>query len=219
VADNYHRYGFRFYKGQFGELPKGEIYHVADAYQAQVDGAGASVDLNIGDPVKMVADGSVALANTTDSVYGIIVAVHKIWESAMSATRPADRVPGGTTGGGVIDRTTQVEVVPARGIVWECDVNDNVTATTEVAYRALIHENVEHACAGDFSIAGRPKADPRLAISTHNGAAGGAALGWRIVGISKNQHNRDFSGANVKLLVKVNESSEAGAAAATVPGI
>ena len=140
MADNAHRYGFRFYKGQFACVPKGELFHVADAYQAQVDGAGASVDLNIGDPVKMAADGSVQLANTTDPVYGIVLGVHRIYEPANGASRPADRVPGGTTGGGNIERSTLVEVVPARGIVWECDVNDNVSAITEAAYRAFIHE-------------------------------------------------------------------------------
>lgn len=210
MADNAHRYGFRFYKGQFSDQPKGELYHVADAYQAQVDGAGASVDLNIGDPVKAVLDGSVALANTTDLVFGIVIGVHRIFEASTGVTRPADRVPGGTTGGGNIERSTLVEVVPARGIIWEIDVGGVAPGITEAAYRALIHENAEHTCLGDLSIAGRPKADPRLALPS----AVGAGLGWRIVGISKSAQNKDWSGANVKLLVKVNESGEAGSAIA-----
>ena len=209
MADNNHRYGFRFYKGQFNDLPKGELYHVNDGYQAQVDGAGASVDLNIGDPVKAMGDGSVALANTTETVFGIVIGVHRIFEASTGVTRPADRVPGGTTGGGNIERSTLVEVVPARGIIWEIDTSANAL-TTEAAYRALIHENAEHICAGDLSIAGRPKADPRLFLPS----AVGAGLGWRIVGISKSAQNKDFSGQNVKLLVNVNESSEAGSAIA-----
>ena len=220
MADNMKRYGFRFYKGQFNALPKGELFHVADAYQGQSDAPATNVDLNIGDPVKMVNDGSVALATGADSVYGIIIAVHRIFEASTGVTRPADRVPGGTTGGGNIERSSLVEVVPAKGIIWEIDVSGTLPGTTEASYRALIHENAEHAVPGDFSIAGRPKADPRLVLPS----AVSALLGWRIVGVSKTALNKDFSGLNVKLLVKVNDSSEAGSALAAtantvVPGV
>jgi hypothetical protein len=217
VADNQHRYGFRWHKGQYNCVPKGEVFHVADAYQAQVDGAGASVDLNIGDPVRMVTGGSVALANTAIPVYGIVVGVHRIFEPATGYTRPADRVPGGTTSGGNLDRATLVEVVPAKGVIWEIDVDDNVTHTTEAGYRSYIHRNVEHVCTGDFSVAGRPKADPRIDISAASlTPTSGALLGWRIVGVSKTAHNKDFSGLNVKMLVKVNDSQEAGSTATPV---
>lgn len=212
MADNMKRYGFRFYKGQYNALPKGELFHVSDGYQATGDSAGPSVDLNIGDPVKMSADtfGGVQLANTTDPVYGIIIAVHRIYEASTGTTRPADRVPGGTTGGGNLDRSTLVEVVPAKGIIWEVDVTGTLPGTTEAAYRNLIHENAEHVCVADTSVAGRPKADPRLFLPS----AVTAGLGWRIVGVSKTALNKDFSGLNVKLLVKVNDSSEAGSVAA-----
>lgn len=220
MADNIHRYGFRFYKGQYNDQPKGELFHVADAYQAVADAAGPSVDLNIGDPVRMAAgsSGGVELANALDLVYGVVIGVHRIFEATTGVTRPADRVPGGTSGGGNIERSTLVEVVPAKGIIWEVDVGGTLPGATEAAYRALIHENAEHSCLGDFSIAGRPKADPRLVLPSAGGV-GSEARGWRIVGISKSQHNKDFSGLNVKLLVKVNDSAEAGSAATTVAGL
>jgi hypothetical protein len=214
VADNMKRYGFRFYKGQFNPLPKGELYHVADAYQALSDAPATACDLNIGDPVKAVGDGSVALAISGDPVLGIVIGVHRIFEATTGVTRPADRVPGGTTGGGNLDRSTLVEVVPAKGIIWEIDVS-GAPFPTELLYRGEINGNAEHFCGGDFSIAGRPKADPRLVLP----GAVGAGLGWRIVGVSKSNLNKDFSGANVKLLVKVNDSSEAGSAATTVVGL
>lgn len=216
MADNVRKYGFRWYQGNHNTCPKPREFHVADAYQATIDGGGTNVDLNIGDPVKYVADGSVALANTTDVVYGIIVGIAQVYVSADGGVRPRDRVPGGTTGGGNLERQTRVLVVPARAGIWEVDVDDIVTATTEAAYRALIHSNVEHVCPGDTTDSARPKAAPRIDISTTNTTAG---HGWRIVGISKTLDNRDFSGANVKVLVMVNDSSEAGAAATTVAGV
>jgi hypothetical protein len=218
MADNVHRYGFRWYGGQHNSCPKGREYPVADTYQATIDGGGTSVDLRIGDPVKLVSDGSVALANTTDIVFGIVVGVAGVWVSADSAMRPRDRVPGGTTGGGLLDRQTRVLVVPAKQGLWEIDVNDVVTATTEAAYRAFVNENVEHVCTGDVTNSTQPKADPRISISSHAVTAG---HGWRIVGISKTVENRDFSGANVKIVVQVNDSNEAGSATAatTVVGV
>lgn len=216
MADNTAKYGFRFHRGISCHEPKPVEYAVADAYQAAIDGGGTSVDLNIGDPVKMVNDGTVALANTTDLVLGIVVGVARIYESATGAVRPSDRVPGATTGGGLLDRQTKVLVVRAKDAEWEVDCDDAVTATTEAAYQAFINENTEHVCPGDTSVAGRPKAKPMLDISAHNTTAG---LGWRIVGISRSAHNKDFSGANVKLIVRVNDSSEAGSAATNVAGV
>jgi hypothetical protein len=216
VADNVHKYGFRWYRGNGYPMPSPIEYAVADAYQATIDGGGTSVDLNIGDPVKYVSDGSVALANTTDLVFGIVVGVSNLWDSSLSLARPSDRVPGATTGGGILSRQTRVMVVPAKAGYWEIDVDDAVTATTEAAYQALVHGNVEHVCPGDTSNSSRPKADPKLDISSVNTTAG---LGWRIMAISKTANNRDFSGANVKLVVAVNDSSQAGSAATNVAGI
>lgn len=216
MADNQHKYGFRFHRGLWGHEPKPVEYAVADAYQATIDGGGTNVDLNIGDPVKMVSDGTVALANTTDLVLGIVIGVARIYESATGAVRPSDRVPGATTGGGLLDRQTKVLVVPAKSAEWEIDCDDAVTATTEAAYQALVNENVEHTCPGDTTVSTRPKADPKIDISGHNTTAG---LGWRIVGISRTAWNKDFSGANVKLIVRVNDSQEAGSAATNVAGV
>src|SRR5512134_3950662 len=130
MADNVHKYGFRWASGQ-GSMPKAIEYHVADAYQAKADDTTTSVDLRIGDPVKLVNDGSVALANTTDLVFGIVVAVHRYYNSGLGAVRPGDRVPGAVTGGGLLERQTRVGVVPAKRGLWEIDVDDATTATTE----------------------------------------------------------------------------------------
>ena len=216
MSSNVHKYGFRFHRSLTGrDNPDPLEYTVADAYQATKDAGGTNVDLNIGDPVKLVNDGTVALANTTDLVYGIIVGVRQVYDSALGALKPFDRVPGGSTGGGLYERKTRVMVQPAKGVIWEIDAN-SAAQSTEAAYETYIHNNVEHVCPGDTNVSGRPKADPMIDIAN---AATTAGLGWRIVGISKSRENRDFSTNYVKFLVVVNDSSEAGSAATNVAGV
>lgn len=212
MANNVHKYGFRFYQGSSGrDRPTGLPMQVANAYQAKADDTTTSVDLNVGDPVKLVSDGSVALANATDVPYGIVTGILNVFNSADGANRPNNRVPGATTPGTTaIDRQTTVLVTPCEGVIWEVDVDDNTTQTTYTGYQGIIGNNIGHSCVADTSNSGLPKADPRLKMSTL-GTVG--TLDWRIVGISKTADNKDFSGTNVKLLVKANTTNEAGHAA------
>lgn len=215
MADNVAEYGFRFHRGGNGvDFPKGVEMFVADAVDSE-DDAAANCDIRPGDPVKLVSDGTVNLAKTTEKVYGIVQAVLGVYDSTNGTYGVSNRIPNGATGGGILDRRTRVLVVPAKGVVWEIDVNDAVTATTEAAYQAFCGENAEHVCVRALSN-GNYAAFPKLAIA---GRAVTAGLGWRIVGISKTQKNKDFSGANVKLLVMVNDSNEAGSAATNEVGV
>lgn len=200
MANNVHRYGFRPVKPWMGtQVPEPIEMTVADAYQATSDGAASNVDLNIGDPVKLISDGTIGLSITTNDVWGVIVGFKPYWNgSAMTYT---NRLPGAATGGGILARKSRALVVPVLSYIWECDVDENTTATTEAAYLAFIGENVDHVCVADVSNATRPKADPRLDISGH---ATTHTLGWRIVGYSKSAENADFSGTNVKLWVVCN---------------
>jgi len=200
MANNTHKYGFRWARDNNGrDCPLGVEYTVADSYQGKADDTSTSVDLVVGDPVKMVNTGTVALAVTTNDVWGICVGIRPYWNG--SAMTPASRLPGATTGGGLLERKSRVLVVPVEEGWWEIDVDENTTATTEAAYLAFIFENADHTCVGDVTNASRPKADPRLDISGHNTTN---TLGWRIQGISKTMENQDFSGTNVKLIVSCN---------------
>jgi len=216
MANNTHLYGFRFYQGGSGrDRPTGIEMQVANAYQAKADDTSTSVDLNVGDPVKLVSDGTVALANTTDVPFGIITGILNVYNSGVGAVQPINRVPGATAPGTtVIDRFTRVLVTPCAGIIWEIDVDDNTTQTTFAGYVGLIGNNVTHVCVADTSNSSLPKADPRLDISS---AAVTATLDWRIVGVSRNVANKDYSGTNTKLLVMANTTNEPGhASVATV---
>ena len=215
MANNTAMYGFRHVAGDHRSAIDIECF-VADA-ETIADDASAACDLSPGDPVKLVTTGSVNLAKGADKVYGVVKAVLGVYDSANGTYGPSNRVPVATTGGGLSERRTRVLVTLAKGQVFECDVDDAVTATTEAAYYALINFNVEHACvrALRYGSAGYA-AFPKLNI---DGAAATAGLGWRIIGISKNMANKDFSGANVKLLVMVNDSQEPASPATNEVGV
>lgn len=203
MADNVKKYGFRWsISGNGKPLPEPIEYVVADAYQATIDGGGTNVGLSIGDPVKQVSTGTVALANAGDAIFGIIVGFGPRWDGYLM--QPTNYLPGATTGGGINERLSRVYVVPASLGLWEVDCDDKTTATTEAAYRALIHQTCDHACPGDTSNASFPKANPMLDISTQ----GTGSAQWKIVRIGQTVENQDFSGLYVKLIVKVSETQE-----------
>lgn len=212
MANNVAMYGFRPWLGADQAIDI-ECF-VADA-ETIADDAAAACDLSPGDPVKLVTTGTVNLAKTTEKVYGVVKAVLGVYDSANGTYGPSNRVPVAATGGGLSERRTRVLVTLAKGVVFEADVNDATTATTEAAYLALINENVEHVCVRAARY-GAYAAWPKLSISSHAATAG---LGWRIVGISKSQHNRDFSGTGVKLLVMVNDSQEPASPATNEVGV
>ena len=213
MADNVAMYGFRWVGGK-DSCPHQREMFVADAVDSE-DDAAANCDIRRGDPVKLVSDGTVNLAKTTEKVYGIVAEVLGVYDSANGTYGPSNRVPNGATGGGILDRRTRVSVIPAKGEIFEVDVDDAVTATTEAAYQAFVNENVEHVCVRALSN-GNYAAFPKIDISGHATTAG---LGWRIVGLSKSLQNKDFSGANVKILVTVNDSSEASSPATNEVGV
>ena len=217
MANNRLNYGFRWSMGANSGRPCPAPIEmaVADAYQAQV--GGSNVDLGTGDPVALVSSGTVKLAagseGTPDLIFGIIVGVAQYWDGTRVVR--GDVVPGGSTGGGLLDRQSRVLVVPAKAGLWEVDVDENSTATTEAAYRAFIGENADHVLVRT-QVRQKYRALPELDISSH---ATTAALQWRIMDVSRTRDNEDFSGEQVKLIVAVNESSEPGSAATTVSGV
>ncbi len=92
-------------------------------------------------------------------------------------------------------------VYPAAKQVFEIDVDDVVTATTEAGYMAFVGENCDHR----LTAGSEPKSNCLLDISTHVTTT----AQWRIVGVSPIVSNADFSGAYVRMLVTVNETQEA----------
>jgi len=216
MADNQHISGFRPVKPRYGpSCIEPKYVHVATGYQATNDGAGFSVDLNIGDPVKKVNDGSVALALTTETVLGVIVCIKQYWDGTR-LRRDVDRVPGATAWGTVWSRRTIVGIVYASDCYFEIDADSTGAPSTFATWESDRGLNATHTCPGDQTDTSKPFADAHLDIST---AATTAALEWQIMEISKTAENKDETGANWKLIVTGNLTQEAGAAATPASGV
>lgn len=190
--------GFRWIGSRNGShRPHTEICQVATGYTAAIFK---------GDPVVRVADGTiwVAPANTDPvagaGIYGVADGVEQYWDGKVM--KGGNYLPASTSWGTVRDRRSLVRVILARDALFEVDADDAVTATTEAAYTALINTNCDHHTgAGGSTVTGI--SSYALDIST----ADTVSAGWRIVGLG-GRINQDWSSANVKLIVEVNESSE-----------
>ncbi len=211
MADNQHFYGFRWHSSIAGHpMPKPKQIGVASGYQAAINGGG-NVDLNIGDPIKQVAGGtaelaagSEAAAGAAEAVWGILVAVRPYSRVGNSPTQlqPSDVLPGGTTYTNLADRS-EIEVVPAAGSYWSIDCNNVGAVDTEEEFLALIGKNADHV----LTDSGQNKADPYLNLNAGAPIAGTAQ--WRIEDIDRNVKNQDFAGANVSMVVTINETQQA----------
>lgn len=195
--DNVANYGFRPYRSRGAKLDPIKCL-VATGYQGSL--SATSVDLNIGDPVQLVSTGTVAHmgAGSAAKGYGVVVAVLPYWTGSVQ--QPSNVLPGGTAWGTIQERASYVMVQPFWGTTFEVDCDDAVSATTLAAYQLFVQENVDLIYS---PVSASKKAFPRIDISGH---ATTNTLQFRIVGISDNQANQDYSGANVKLLVECNLS-------------
>lgn len=207
MADNLSRYGFR-YMGMTGGIGHAKPIKrfAASAANWDVTGGAQNIGLGAGDVVTLVNDGSITLCagNETTPVapWGVIMSCNPYYDSTIGqagAMRYSSVVPSDVTYGTNLSRQTSFMVMPfLPGQLWEVDVDDATTATTEAAYQAFISENVSFINAG---VSGQTRAYPKLDISSH---ATTATLFFRIQGIAPTLDNVDFSGANVKLLVEAN---------------
>lgn len=195
MANNVSLYGFRFVKTLTGRnVPNIVTKPVASAYQAAP--SATNVDLNIGDPLQLLSTGYVSLAVENTEIYGFFAGCFYFDGQKMRYGR---KLPGGTTYSSV-EQESRVQIIPAFGNVFEVDCDENSTATTYAAYRALVGENADLSINQDGT---SKEARPLLDISDHKTAT----AQFRLHEISDSTQNRDFSGERVKMFVTVNESS------------
>lgn len=215
MANNTHVYGFRW-ANAFNSVshPKPFEMAVASAANFTVSGDATNLNLNVGDPVKVNTDGTVSLCGgnengqTSQPGWGVVVGMGG--QGFFNGTRMV-RSPflaSGVTYGTNVDRQSKVLVVPFSAGTWEIDVDDNVTATTYLGYQAFIGENCDHRLAPNTIgfLDAQLAANPVLNIASH--AAATTTLSMRIVGVSQNLANQDFSGTFVKMLVAINKGAE-----------
>lgn len=204
MVDNAKYKNFRWVSSISGvPTPKMIRGRVASGYTGAINGGSGSIDLNIGEPVKLLstgffahAAGNEASGNNADSIWGIIGGIMPYFDGTIMQVN--NRLPFNTVYGTVLERQSFIDIIPVLGNRFEIDCDDNVTATTEAAYVAFIGENADHR----LTTGSEPKTNCMLDISTH----GTATAGWRIVDISQNKKNVDFSGQFVTLVVECNEA-------------
>lgn len=206
MADNRRRYGFRFYSSITGVGRTAAVEGFIASGYAPLINTNESVGLSIGDPVQKITDGSYALSGDTTTTgavpFGVIVGILNARVDSNGKARPASYYPSGTT---YVTKAneTRIAVLPFGRDLWEIDVR-NGALTTEAAYRAISEHNADLVYTRDITNPDRPRANPQLDLTT----TGSATAHFRIFGLSKTQENFDFSGANVKLLVQLNEGRE-----------
>lgn len=208
MSDNRSRYGFRFYRSRTGiGMPSPERRFLASAYSGTP--GSANCDVQIGDPMTLVSDGSLAFATagSAGAISHIVVGVEQYWDGTRM--RSGDKVPYGSGSyGSNLERRTTILAVRVEDVIWEIDCD---AASTYATLLAAINANA------DFSYnASAPNANPRLGVSTINTTH---SLQLRIQGISENKENIDFTGNYVKMLVIVNKTSAATQAATTIAGV
>ena len=202
-------YGFRVHRAEGSDIMANiEPMKVATAYQAQDDLGGFSVDLQIGDPVDLVAAGTVGLANGGETPYGIVMGVLR-YHDGNDLKIGGKRLPGGTTWT-QLQYASWVQVIPVSKCDWKiCCDSLGTPPTTEVGWQALVGKNAVHTCVG---VAATKDANPKL----DNTTAVTAVHEWRIMSILPGQ---DYDAANVEVVVRANFSSEPGWAATPSVGV
>jgi hypothetical protein len=215
MANNARLYGFRWsFAYNAMSQPKPMEMALASAANWTVSGDATNLNLNNGDPVKFNTDGTVSLAGgnensqTSQAPWGVIVGMGG--QGYYNGTRMVRSpfYPSGVTYGTSVDRQGKVLVVPFSAGYWELDCDDNVTATSYLTYQALVGENCDHRLAPNSIgfVDAQLAANPVLNIASH--APGTTTLSMRIVGISQNFSNQDYTGLYVKMVVAVNKGAE-----------
>lgn len=210
---NPHRYGIRFVRSISGsDTPQIFTFPIATAYApVTIFGAGTSVNLNIGDPVRLLEDGTIALvqagqdvtadnSDSDDYAFGVIVGFPRVLVGG--SPRPGSFYTSGTayTGGIGSDSAPLVSVIPVEGNIFEIDSLAAPSPATLAGAMAYVGMTATLTYTVLTTGTGQPKANPLLDLST--AAAGGAKqLQFVITGLGKSAYTQDFTATNVTFQV------------------
>jgi hypothetical protein len=214
---NNHRYGFRPTTGENGvENAPPMRFPVSSAYQATtVVGAGTSVNLNTGDPVKLGEDGCIKLvqqdagatganADSDEFISHVIVGFERTLSSTGDVEQRSFQSNVTYTGGIGGDKAPIALCVPVAGKVFELDADAALANPTKSGALALVGKT----CSIVYSVItsgviGAPKANPLLDISVAEAAAPTDQNQVLIVGLGDAGDAMDFTAAGVTFKVKV----------------
>lgn len=211
---NPHLYGFRFARSFDGnETPQTITKPIASGYAPNTgaDGAGGTAcNLNIGDPVQLLNDGTVRLVqpgqaadgtDIDDRVYGIVAGFPRVM--IAGAPRTSSFYVSGTTYTGD-DQQTLCKIIPVHNNIFEidCDAAGGSSLDTKAEWQSLVG-TANFVYSVLTSGAGQPKANPLLDTSDISEAADEVNQ-LRIVGLSKRFDTLDPALTHVTLEVIFN---------------
>lgn len=207
---NSHRYGLRFSRSLSGggEVPQVLRFPISDDYQAStIVGAGTSVNLNVGDPVKLKADGCVALvqageddsganADSDDYIFGVIAGFERTKSSNGDIEQRSFQAGAVSYDGGIGgDNAPIALVIPAAGNVFEIDASAVLGTPTKSGALAQVGQTKSFVYSVITSgVVGAPKANPLLDMTTLAETVQGQLV---IVGIGSKGDAMDFTATNV----------------------
>lgn len=212
---NPRKYGFRFARSVSGnDTPQIFTYPIASAYAPNTgaDGSGGTAcNLNVGDPVQLLNDGTVRLVqpgqsavggDIDDRVFGIVAGFPRV--RITGAQRPNGFYPSGTTYTGD-DQQTLCQVIPVHGNIFEvdCDTAGGASLDTKAEWQAVVGSTANFVYSVLTSGIGAPKANPLL--DTSDISEGAEVNQLRIVGLAKDFDARDPALEYVAVQVMFNE--------------
>lgn len=212
---NTHVYGFRWVRSLVGggDTPQIITMPIASAYapNTTAGGGGTAVNLNRGDPVKILQDGTLQLTSVgvdvagvnvthTESTFGIVVGFPRVLVGGFP--RPNGFYTSGVayTGGIGGDSATLCSVIPVEGNIFEVDADAVIGAGTKTAALGVVGQTARITYTPLTSGAGQPKANPLLKVSDL--AAGGAnQMQLLVTGLGKYNDDQDYTVAGATLQV------------------
>lgn len=184
--------GFRYHGSIFGEniIPREIPCQIATNY---------ATALGVGDPIKRLADGSIAqAAAASDSIFGVISGFRYLNSAGVMV--PSSYYPGNIAYTSDQQRTIAMVIPATPYTIFSCDANDGTTITTLANARLLPWENVDHIFTSTVN-AFTGVSGCQLNISGH----ATTALQWRIFDLSTEAPN-DPTQINAHYLVICNKT-------------
>lgn len=217
MATNNHRYGLRWVRSLSGaEAPQVLKYPIATAYApVTIVGGGVSVNLNVGDPVRLLEDGTIALVqsgqdsagpntNSDDYIFGVIAGFAQTRSASGDTEQRSFHATGiAYTGGIGSDLAPVALVIPVANNVFEIDADAALATPTRSGALALSGRTARMVHSAITSgVIGAPKANPLLDISDAEGSAGGLLQAQLvIVGLGASADMQDFTTTGVTFQV------------------
>lgn len=201
MADNVYKYGFRPFINVGGETgPVAYEATVATAQSFDVNGGASNVAIRKGDPLTLLAGGTVALCDGFEgagggvALYAICAGISQYYDAVAGVVVKQDSLPSDVSWGTTESKKSKVFIwLLSEWKRWLICGDDTVNAT-RAAYQLHVGSLFDHTLAN--ASATTLKVNPKLDMSTVNQSA----AQWRLEGISETIET-DFSGNNVELIV------------------